>query len=339
MKHIAFIIPYFGKFNNYFNLWLESCRNNPTVDWFILTDNSDEYNYPDNVHKISTTLTEIRKRFEDALDLKVALDKPYKICDLRPSFLYVFENMVRNFAFVGWCDVDLIWGNMRQFLTDEVLDKYDMISRWGHCTLLKNTEKMRRLFMTELSLTLPYRCPDYKEAFSSTKSYVFDETPFLMYAMHEGLRILSIEDIHYDISINYKYYHPAWHSRDYFHSLGHDVFYYEDGNLLLLTSDGCKFIEKSLFYAHFQKRRMENRVSEPQNYCISNDKFINIPKPKTAGEIIDLSPRPLIDFTPQKRFLQRIKRKLLPSNGVQFYHWPPEVTKLKDRIWNERYCS
>lgn len=157
--------------------------------------------------------------------------------------------------------------------------------------------------------------------------------------MHEGLRILNIDDIHYDISIYYKYYHPAWHSIDYVHSLGHDVFYYEDGNLLLLTSDGSKFIEKSLFYAHFQKRRMENKVSEPQNYCISNDKFINISKPKTAGRIIDLSPRPLIDLTPQKRFLQRIKRKLLPSCGVQFYHWPPEVIKLKDRIWNERYCS
>lgn len=160
-----------------------------------------------------------------------------------------------------------------------------------------------------------------------------------MYAMHEGLNIFNIEAVHYDCSINYKYYHPAYHSRNYLHSLGHDVFYYEDGNLFLLTSDGNEVIEKSLFYAHFQKRRMENYVSTTFNYCISNDKFINTPKPKTASEIIDLSPRPLIDFTPQKRFLQRIKRKLLPSNGVQFYHWPTEVIKLKDRIWNERYCS
>ena len=46
MKSIAFVIPYFGKFPNYFSLWLQSCRNNPTIDWLLFTDSNEKYDYP-----------------------------------------------------------------------------------------------------------------------------------------------------------------------------------------------------------------------------------------------------------------------------------------------------
>lgn len=158
MKRIAFIIPYFGKFNNYFNLWLESCRNNPTVDWFILTDNKDNFDFPENVHKIATTLEQVRQHFSSVFGFEVALAKPYKLCDMKPSYVYVFQDLVKDYDFCGWCDVDLIWGNIRSFLADEVLDNYDMISRWGHCTLIRNTKEMRKLFMTTPPGILTINC-------------------------------------------------------------------------------------------------------------------------------------------------------------------------------------
>lgn len=154
MKRIAFIIPYFGKFNNYFNLWLESCRNNPTVDWYILTDNTDDYHFPDNVHKMKTTMVEMKEAFSKAFGFEVALDRPYKLCDLKPSYGYVFPEIIKGYDFWGWCDVDLIFGNIRQFLTDEIFDKYDMISRWAHCTLIRNNEMNNKLFMTRLASSL-----------------------------------------------------------------------------------------------------------------------------------------------------------------------------------------
>ena len=40
MNRIAIIIPYFGKFNNYFKFWLESARANQDVDFPVFTDNN-----------------------------------------------------------------------------------------------------------------------------------------------------------------------------------------------------------------------------------------------------------------------------------------------------------
>lgn len=37
MKSIVVIIPYFGKFLAYFNMWLLSVKYNPTVDFCIIT--------------------------------------------------------------------------------------------------------------------------------------------------------------------------------------------------------------------------------------------------------------------------------------------------------------
>lgn len=40
MNRIVIIIPYFGKFNNYFKFWLESARANQDVDFPVFTDNN-----------------------------------------------------------------------------------------------------------------------------------------------------------------------------------------------------------------------------------------------------------------------------------------------------------
>lgn len=341
MKRIAFIIPYIGNFNNYFNLWLQSCRNNPTIDWYILTDNKVNYDYPDNVHKIETSMSELRKRFNNALGFNVALERPYKFCDLKPTYGYVFNDIIRDYDFWGYCDVDLIFGNIRKFFTNDLLGNYDMISRWAHCTLIRNNDMNNKLFMTHLVSSPIWGgyLPTYKDAFCSTKSYIFDEVSFIIYAMCAGLRIYSTESIHYDSSINYKYFHPAWHHGSEIKSFGHDMFYYNNGELSLITANRNEIQEIPLLYAHFQKRHLENNVSVVNSYCIANNKFINIPKPKTSDEVIRLSPRPIIDLTPQKRFLQRVRRKLFPKRYVQFYHWPTDIFKLRDKKWNERYVK
>lgn len=45
----VFILPYYGKFPNYFQLFLNSCGSNPEYDWLIFTDDHTAYDYPDNV--------------------------------------------------------------------------------------------------------------------------------------------------------------------------------------------------------------------------------------------------------------------------------------------------
>lgn len=37
MNSVCIIIPYFGKLPNYFQLWLESCKNNDSFTWLVFT--------------------------------------------------------------------------------------------------------------------------------------------------------------------------------------------------------------------------------------------------------------------------------------------------------------
>ena len=46
---VIFIIPYFGNFNNYFQLFLNSCATNSDFSWLIVTDNNEKYDFPRNV--------------------------------------------------------------------------------------------------------------------------------------------------------------------------------------------------------------------------------------------------------------------------------------------------
>ena len=57
MKKIVFICPYFGSFPNYFNLTLKSIEYNKTIDWLIITDIKEKYDYPDNVKVINMSFT------------------------------------------------------------------------------------------------------------------------------------------------------------------------------------------------------------------------------------------------------------------------------------------
>ena len=63
MKSICYIVPYFGKLPSGFQLWLMSCKMNPTIDWLIFTDDKTEYDYPENVKVNYCTFDDIRKRF------------------------------------------------------------------------------------------------------------------------------------------------------------------------------------------------------------------------------------------------------------------------------------
>ena len=64
------LLPYFGKFNNYFELWLNSCRENSDFDWLIFSDVDLCIALPKNVkivHCTSRLKREILKKIRDAI--------------------------------------------------------------------------------------------------------------------------------------------------------------------------------------------------------------------------------------------------------------------------------
>lgn len=170
MKTILYIVPYFGKLPKLFPLWLQSCKYNSTINWLIFTDDETDYAYPSNVSVIYTTFDNVRTRIQRLYDFKITLESPYKLCDFKVAYGEVFADFINGYDFWGYCDVDLLFGNIRSFLTDKILESYDKIGWLGHSTLFKNCHQMNTLYRKELGGVRLYCI-----FFQSNKNHFFDE--------------------------------------------------------------------------------------------------------------------------------------------------------------------
>lgn len=183
-KSIAVLICYQGKLPWYFDYFVYSCVYNPSVDFFIVSDDSSyKRELPRNVRLVYATLDDIRSEATRKLGFAVSIPYAYKLCDLKPAYGVIFSDLLNGYAFWAHGDIDVIFGNLRRFLTGPLLEKYDLISvrpDWtpGCFLLFRNCEKMNTLFL---------RSRDYRRVYTSDKYYNFDEAAFGQKAFTDGL--------------------------------------------------------------------------------------------------------------------------------------------------------
>lgn len=176
MTTILIILPYFGKLPKMFPYWLESCKLNPSIDFLILTD---EYicEKATNIINIKISLLEIKERITRYLGFEVSLDRPYKLCDYKPLYGEIFKEYTSNYSFWGYCDCDLIFGDIRKFLTEDILKAYDYIGGMGHFHLQRcNDEKYNEVWKTAKATLAPNKT--WEEVFQSSRNEYFDELPY-----------------------------------------------------------------------------------------------------------------------------------------------------------------
>ena len=171
MKRACFIIPYFGKLPNYFQLFLNSCAPNKKFDWLIITNDNREFSYPKNVKKIFMEWNDFKRFAQKKFKEKLALEYPKKLCDFKPTYGYLFEDLIRQYSYWGYCDIDTIMGNLDEQLPLSFLNKYDKIFSLGHMVLFKNSFEINRAFLKPVNKEYYY-----KKALTSDKIEVFDET-------------------------------------------------------------------------------------------------------------------------------------------------------------------
>ena len=180
---IALLICYNGKLPWYFNYFVHSSKYNPSIDFIIITDDTS-YNrpIPPNLKLVYKTLIEINEQAEMKLKLAVKITNGYKLCDFKPTYGILFSELLQGYDFWGHGDIDMVFGNIRDFITEEVLENNDVISvrhdfLTGQFLLFRNNEKMNNLF----SLS-----KDYEKVLGSEKHYCFDETNFQWQSFTEG---------------------------------------------------------------------------------------------------------------------------------------------------------
>lgn len=158
--------------------FLQSCKDNPTIDFYVITDNDCGKYIRDkssNIHFYETTFEEVKVRFQKLFSFKIALTRPYKLCDFRPVYGMVFHDVVQKYDFWGYCDCDLIFGNIRRFLTDDILNSNDYILGLGHFHIQRSSDVKFDKVLNSARTRDGY---DYEYVFSHEKNFVLDELPY-----------------------------------------------------------------------------------------------------------------------------------------------------------------
>lgn len=280
MKKIVFICPYFGAFPDYFNLTLKSIEYNKTIDWIIITDIKEKYDYPDNVKVINMSFTELRKKVQSCFDFKIYLGKPYKLCDYKCAYGLIFEEYIKNYDFWGHCDLDCIYGDLRKFLPENILKENERIYCLGHMSLYKNNDKVNNIFKNKIDEET-----DYKNIFTKERPFSFDEMGIIRIMDKEKIKIYNkfvFADIYpwekplicVETHINIK---EKKHS-SFMNKEKKQIFEFDEGHLnsIYLDNKNDRNIKKQEYmYIHLQRRFMKNLVTNNKKFLIIPNRFID----------------------------------------------------------------
>jgi hypothetical protein len=174
MKKIIFIIPYFGKLPFWMSFFLASCKTNSTINWIIYTDQIYRGDIPNNVQFVHYTFSAYKALVSEKLDINFNPSNPYKLCDIKPALGFVHQGDIAHYDYWGFSDIDLIYGDLRTYFTDEKLAKYQLHSTHatrvaGHLCIVKNSPQMNEAFK---------RAKNWKTIFEDPAHYAFDEKGF-----------------------------------------------------------------------------------------------------------------------------------------------------------------
>lgn len=280
MYKIALICPYFGKLpKEHFQLWLNSCRYNPTIDWLIFTDDQTEYNYPNNVHVEYMTFDEISELFKSKLGEDIYLDDPYKFCDYKPMYGYIFGEKLGNYDFWGHCDIsDTIYGDIRKFITNDVLSNSDKILFLGHLSMYKNVPYMNELFMQDTPSSIDWKIVAQKPfvmGFDENTQYGIG----IGFKMRDKGYVLHRNDSCYTdiLPIRFSFSENSFDEEFHISPVLNERFICEwnQGKLFKVNVIGNKLKRTELCYVHFQKRKLDNMLSpDVEKYLIVPNKFV-----------------------------------------------------------------
>lgn len=325
MSHsIVLICPYFGVINkSIHSLWLQGCAANPEITFLLLTDDEEALKMPmpENVKGIFVSWADCVALVKSKFDFEIVLNNPYKLCDYRPAFGYIFADYIANFDFWGHTDSgDTLYGSLKKYLADNLLNQYDKIHIFGHMTLYKNTEEanMRFAIPAQSGLTI-------QDIFTVDETVCFDD----MYQkasinriyQEGGFPILErVPDLVADVF-------PSKWAFQIAEDKGEKiprVFEWNHGKLFDVTVQKGELHKREIGYVHFQKRKMTNEVPAGTDhfYMIPN-RFVSADQPLTC-ELVEEWSKDRLYLDPMKG---RIKR-------IMNYAKQPDVfvRKLKEKL-------
>lgn len=171
LPSVCLVVCYFGAPPRWINHYLLSCAYNPSIDFLIFTDQDNFPATPRNVHVERLDAPAFNSLATSKLGFQVNLSRPYKLCDFKPTYGHLFEDRLAGWDYWGYADVDVIYGDIRRFLSSARFNRFDIFSARkeflaGHFSLFRNTSRMRTLYQ---------QSADYRRTLQSPETLSFDE--------------------------------------------------------------------------------------------------------------------------------------------------------------------
>ena len=270
MKSIVIIFPYFGTLPVQYKMWRASAIQNPSSNFMFFTDADVEPAENIIVHRM--TFREFRQIAQEAFDFPIALDRPYKLCEYKQAYGYILHDYIKDYDFWGFGDLDLVYGDIRSFLTDSVLE-YKFLLGWGHLTLLHNDEDTNTYFMKKVE---GYQ--DYRDSFTTSKITFFDEFN------HKGCSDKWRDCRPNDCWLEEPFDNASKPKQSYhFNSLTRGwqqvIFEHIDNKLYMLRFNNGTLEKRESLYAHFQHRGfMKDKVTDYSHFLVTPGAIIDYPK-------------------------------------------------------------
>lgn len=249
---IGIIVPYFGKLPKFFKYWYESASLNSEVDFHIITDQNVNLNSCSNIfyHKMDFSI--FREMVNALLGVKF-LRHPYKMCDYKPTYGHLFHNILFDYDFWGYADIDLVFGDLRiLFDIPGVFKEYDKILDLGHLSFYRNISAVNRLFCKR-----DKGCDFWSYVRDSNIIWVYDENYLDRISGINGkiisnkLKLFSDRTLFSDVDPGRNGFF------DTNNGPSDNCFFWTSFGKLRRTSlvEG-KIFETEIIYAHFQKREV-----------------------------------------------------------------------------------
>lgn len=270
MKSIVIIFPYFGTLPIQYKMWRASALCNPMVDFMFFTDADVKSAKNIIVHKM--TFSDFQGIAQKAFDFPITLDRPYKLCEYKQAYGLILQEYIKNYDFWGFGDLDLVYGDIRTFLTDCVLE-HKFLLGWGHLTLLRNDDDANTYFMKQVK---GYQ--NYKDAFTTSRITFFDEYGYN--GCSDKWRDCRPEDCwlewRFDNASKPK---QSYHFNSLTRGWNQVIFEHVDNKLYMIRFKKGKLEKKESLYAHFQHRGfMKDRVTDYSHFLVTPNAIIDYPK-------------------------------------------------------------
>jgi hypothetical protein len=168
---ISLIIPFFGNLPAFFPLFVQSASRNPRVNFIVISNETIGFPLPPNFIHVPFTPSDVEKRVREKVCPDFRLSYGYKLCDVKPFYGVVFDDLLKTSDFWGYCDIDLVFGDVSPLLDSGALDETDF-----YCAdagpvvatfcLFRNQERVNRL---------AFRIPDFEKRLTSGNYESTDE--------------------------------------------------------------------------------------------------------------------------------------------------------------------